>query len=421
MPKWLFYFLFSAIFPVFPQGLISPDLKAYQQVNRIPDATERIRALEQFMSEYPNSPGVDRARGSILDTAIKTWPGQASRLAAIGQTLVRNTKPDNRSHVELLVASKFVDADLLLNESSQLATNALKTSKTAGERAEAQIVLAKVEHKQGKLSNGQFNKVMDEIYTNRYPKTLRVERFHPTNKRTGRIALAELFTSVDCHPCAPVDLAFDAALERFTRSELAVLVYHVHIPTPDPLATSSNDDRRKFYGVRGTPTWAIDGRFETGGGPRSSAGLAWDRIRPDVEDELEKPEDTPLELSVSRNGSQIKAHIKTSSISDAHLHVALVERRVTYSGKNDIRFHPMVVRMRQEFTAGDRDVTFDIAQIAEANRNYLDQYEAAGYEGEPFKFSEKKWEIDPQNLAVIAFVQRLKDNQVLQAAYEDVR
>ena len=58
----------------------------------------------------------------------------------------------------------------------------------------------------------------------------------------------------------------DAAMEHYPRRDVAVLMYHEHIPEPDPLANPSSAQRLTFYDVRGTPTLAIDGETVTGGG-----------------------------------------------------------------------------------------------------------------------------------------------------------
>jgi hypothetical protein len=107
-----------------------------------------------------------------------------------------------------------------------------------------------------------------------------------------------------------------------------------------------------------------------------------------------------------------------------------VEKEVVFSGENGIRFHSMVVRA----TGGPKaegfpldpkqpasfDEAFDIAKVSAALKAHLDDYEAKGHRGEQFRFVEKKYQIDPAHLAVVAFVQDAKTKHVLQAAYLDV-
>jgi len=115
---------------------------------------------------------------------------------------------------------------------------------------------------------------------------------------------------------------------------------------------------------------------------------------------------------------------------DLKVHFVLVEKRITYSGENAVRFHPMVVR-----SLGGNDgqgfplvpgktatfhQTFELDAISAGLKAYLDDYEAKGNKGNAFKFSEKKDKIDRGNLAVVAFVQDAKTKHILQAAYVDL-
>jgi hypothetical protein len=65
-----------------------------------------------------------------------------------------------------------------------------------------------------------------------------------------------------------MDIAFEAMMERYSREELAVIVYHVHIPAPDPMANPSAEARAKFYEAWGTPAFTIDGKMNGNGGGR---------------------------------------------------------------------------------------------------------------------------------------------------------
>ena len=59
--------------------------------------------------------------------------------------------------------------------------------------------------------------------------------------------------------------------------------------------------------------------------------------------------------------------------------------------------------------------TFDLVKIVQVNKSYLDDYEINGRNFFT-KFDEKKHEIDPNRLSVIAFVQDQKTKQIFQAA-----
>ena len=67
------------------------------------------------------------------------------------------------------------------------------------------------------------------------------------------MVLGEVFTGSGCPPCAAADVAFDAAMERYSRKDLAVVMYHVHVPRPDPMTTNETSARSKNYGVPAYP------------------------------------------------------------------------------------------------------------------------------------------------------------------------
>ena len=93
-----------------------------------------------------------------------------------------------------------------------------------------------------------------------------------------------------------------------------------------------------------------------------------------------------------------------------------------------MRFHPMVVRAMggekgegyKVDGAGSFDANFDLAAVSKAIKDHLDDYEAKGHRGESFKFTEKKYQIDRNDLAVVVFVQDEKTKHVLQSAVIDL-
>jgi hypothetical protein len=101
----------------------------------------------------------------------------------------------------------------------------------------------------------------------------------------------------------------------------------------------------------------------------------------------------------------------------------LVERELRYNGENGIRFQPMVVRAIAGEPLGKQRTfhqAFNLEDISRAIKTHLDDYEAKGHRGETFQFSEKKYQIDRRDLAVVVFVQDNQTKHVLQAAYIDL-
>jgi hypothetical protein len=105
---------------------------------------------------------------------------------------------------------------------------------------------------------------------------------------------------------------------------------------------------------------------------------------------------------------------------------ALVEDGIRYSGENGVRFHRMVVRalakpadsgfpveMSKTATV---DATFDPAAISAKLSEYLTQYEKSNDRFGPIKFISKDTAMQPDHLAIAAWVQDTATHRVLQSA-----
>ncbi len=277
---------------------------------------------------------------------------------------------------------------------------------------------------------GQY---LDERYRTVFPSPLHPEKYQQSANRSARVVLAEVYTGAGCGPCLAADLSFDAVLERFGRNDVAVVMYHEHIPRPDPMANTDTVSRWKFQAGRGVPTYAIDGDATTGGGSRDGAVDLEAKIRKTIEQRLEAAPAATLALSAANDGRSVKASVSLTGVAhdspDLVLNVLLVEKELRYSGENGIRFHPMVVRSVASFPLkGDRAKaethTFDLAAVAAALDKHIAEFEKHderhNKDGK-FRFMEYMSQIDASDLAVVAFVQDTKTKAVLQAAYTDAK
>lgn len=259
-----------------------------------------------------------------------------------------------------------------------------------------------------------------------------VKPYTPPKGRTDRVVLAEIFTGAGCPPCVGADLAFEGALDRYKGQELAVLMYHLHIPRPDPMTNASTEARSKFYGVQGVPAFYIDGVSDgKGGGAASNApAILKDRLEPTIDKQLLAKSGAKVTLKAAVSGGIVNVNVQVAKASAAskklRLHVALVEERVRYAGENGVRFHPMVVRSLAGKDAEGFAVApgkplkaewaFDLAKVAAAAKADLEAFEAKrSTPSTPFQFSQKKHEMDASRLLVVAFVQDEDSKQVLQA------
>ena len=280
-----------------------------------------------------------------------------------------------------------------------------------------------------------LDEMLDAEYRKRFPDPLHLDAYKPAAKRSDRLVLAEVFTGSGCPPCVGADLAFDAAMERYSRKDLAVVMYHQHIPRPDPMTNSDTQARLKYYSVGGVPTYFIDGsKVDYNGAGRDATKSVWEHIQPFIEKELNTPAEEKIDVhaSVARNAVKVTAALAAvkSESKDLKVHVLLLEKELTYSGENGIRFHPMVVRAMggkdddgfalDPSAPASFEQSWDLGKIGASLRTQLDDYEVKGHRGNSFKFIEKKYQIDPGNLAVVVFVQDSKNKHILQAAFVDL-
>jgi len=304
---------------------------------------------------------------------------------------------------------------------------------TSVERATLERLFAKVHGG----STADLTATLDARFRATHPNPVPVTPYVPTPARTTRVALAELFTGQACIPCISVDLSIEAALERYTRKDVALLVYHIHAPEPDPLSNMSVEDRCHYYDLNYAPTVYLDGhKAETGEGGPTFAVQVSHTIDGLIDSRLDVPADADLEIAASLSGSIVHASATGRGTADAtrtlRLQIALVEIEVSYSGANGLHFQPMVVRD----LAGDgpekgfvidgaapmtRRVDFDLPAITADNLAYYDWYRAdlkkrtnGAVEG---SFRDQKHVMNPDKLGVVAFLQDEKTKAVLQAAY----
>jgi thiol-disulfide isomerase/thioredoxin len=346
----------------------------------------------------------------LLEESYAAAPSDAKVAAALGELAVKSG--DDAKAMDYLISARLTG----------------RAPDTANQEFET---LYKKGHK-GSLDG--LEAMLDTEYRKRFPNPIHMEAYKPTEKRSDRMVLAEVFTGAGCGPCAGADVAFDAAMERYPRKDLAVVMYHVHIPRPDPMTIAETTARYKSYGENGVPAYAIDGKKNTGGDSRTMAQWVFDRFQKDLETDLETAAEARVTIDARLNGGTVKVSAAVDNVKseskDLKVQIVLVEKEIHYLGENGIRFHPMVVRAFggekgegykiEADGKGTFDASFDLEGTGKDIRKQLDEYEAKGHRGEPFKFSAKKDQIDRADLAVVAFVQDDKTRHVLQAAYVDL-
>ena len=382
------------------------------------DESEAVKAIRRQRARYQDAlgriylkQGKTNLAKNYLKQALSNEPELTSALIAMGQIAESNGnhKPALEYLTSAAVKSSLKKPDRQLMEAAYRATH---HDSLAG---------------------------LEDLLDDKYRKLnagLHFDHYQATSKRSNRTALAELFTGSGCGPCVAADLGFDGLLERYNRQELVVLVYHLHVPLPDPMTNPTTVARGKYYAVPGTPTPVVDGfKLPSAGGSREMAKGFFDRMNPKIESELESPAQAQLKLTATREGDLIKANVTVDPIKgaspDLKVQLALTEDELRYTGENGVRFHPMVVRSLGGkdaagfglTTGGPTNIewTFDLKTMSDELKKYLDAYEQEGHRGEAFTFSEKKFQIDSNNLSLVAFVQDMKTKNVLQTVYMKLR
>lgn len=287
----------------------------------------------------------------------------------------------------------------------------------------------------------QMSAALDALYDKRFQSPVHFTHYKAASTASSHTVMGELFTGAGCEPCMSPDLAFEAALARYSRDEFVLLVYHDNSPAVDPLANPVTDERGKYYATEGsTPHAQLDGTLiDLVQGLPSHAQESADKIFAEIDEQISKPVDISFVLSATRHGDDVDVTVHVQSPLNSksrRLHLDLVEKEVSYSGENSLRINPMVVRATAQQngsesgfaipTSGTFDVhySFEIPKIEAANRAYYDHLDESlkqrsnGVMGAEYR--EKKVVIDLNQLAVVAFIQDDSDKKVLQSAYVEV-
>lgn len=254
---------------------------------------------------------------------------------------------------------------------------------------------------------------------------LRELPFHPEPFASpaggSKTVVAELFTGSECPPCVAADLGFDGLLESFQPRDLAVLVYHLHIPRPDPMTNPASQARARYYGVRSTPSTFFDGAAaHGGGGGRDNAAAKFAQYGGEVKTRLAEKPDLKLSIKAALAGEDVAVEFSAGrSVPGADAVLALVEEEVRFKGGNGLVFHKMVVRdvrTLDEAALRAKTARFSIPAAESAALDHLTEFEKT----RGFAFSEKKHAVGRSGLRVVFFVQDRESKKILNAAVAEV-
>ena len=364
--------------------------------------------------------------GAILDRVNKAATTYGPRWERDITTRLAEALAGQEGYADIAVA-QAKRAERLLTDTDTIATRmkVLQTITTAltkaGKADEAKQYQAQI----ARLEARDYAE-----YVKSFP--FKTEPFAGRKAKSDRAVLVEVFTGAECPPCAAVDLAFDGLMKTYKPTEAVLLQYHFHVPRPDPLTSPESMKRaEEYYGehITGAPTVFVAGKPGlSSGGPASAAEKAFNTMREQINEALEKAPGVKLGLTVAKaekGGYTAKATVSDLDMPGEKmmLRFALAEERIRYVGGNGIRYHHMVVRSMPGGIRGfplakksmEQSVSFDPAEVRTNLTKYLDDFVKNQAE-----FPRPDRPLDLKNLKLIAFVQNDATREVLHAVQVDV-
>ncbi|MBX3006468.1 MAG: hypothetical protein KF816_00435 [Melioribacteraceae bacterium] len=254
-----------------------------------------------------------------------------------------------------------------------------------------------------------------------------------------KVVVAELFTGAECPPCVAADEAFDKLAEHYSKENLLILEYHLHIPGPDPMTNPDTFSKYQFYGANfGTPTVFIEGVEKlVGGGPDFVASSRANIYQHSINKYYK--ENPKLQISGKTTTKEdiinIDVTLKSENqIENSIVQIALLEKSVDYTGANGVSKHIYVVRslingaegVLLNLEKGSQTISqiIDVYEIERRIKEYLDNPENHPSWRKGTKFT--GWRARPDNinrtnLGIAVYVQDVTSKKIIQAKYFDIK
>jgi hypothetical protein len=98
------------------QTEVPPDVRAYRAAMRLTDPQQRIDALEQFLSDFPQSRYAASIPNVILDLLIKGGAAQKEKILAQANRIVDDAPENGKSQACHTIAARLVGAEIMIDE-----------------------------------------------------------------------------------------------------------------------------------------------------------------------------------------------------------------------------------------------------------------------------------------------------------------
>jgi hypothetical protein len=411
------------------------------EATRLTSLKDAFEAKKELVARRPDSPQAFDAYVELLGqaTAHQVKPDEVRAWAATAYAKAGAYGPRFQRLISQHVAEALVGQERevpLALEYARRAERLLEPGDAVSTQIKVLEVLSRALTRAGKEAEVKevaarldvLERRADQEYLLQMPP-IKVEKFAGRKAKSDRTVLVELFTGAHDPSCVPAELAFAALGRTYKPAEVALLEYHLHHPTSDPLANPAGEARLRYYGatVQGTPTILFDGQAKAGGGgPARVAQTKYQEYRRVIDGLLETPTAVKIKAGAVRKGDQVAITAEVYGLDGQaeglRLRLALVEERVRYPGRNQVRFHHHVVRampggpdgLALTGKTGKQAVTVDLAELRRDLTKYLDEYA----KGRAFPDARRPLEL--KDLRVVAFVQNDKTHEILQAAQVEV-
>ncbi len=265
-----------------------------------------------------------------------------------------------------------------------------------------------------------------EIYRQTVTSFVPDEEVNRPASESPRVVLLELFTGATCPPCVAADIGTEAIEKSFPRDDVVVLRYHLHIPGPDPLATSDTEARQEYYAsdIQGTPTLLVNGTTPPMpvGGFYDRAPTVYQGLAGFLTEKVNEPTTATLEATATVDAGKIRLSVNGTSgekpFDTVKLRMVIAENEIQFAAPNGIREHSMIVRsmpggpdgIASEMGKFTFEEEIDLAEVQKQTNDYLDAFERRS--GSPFANRPSSL----RKLTVVAFLQDDVTHEVLQTA-----